>query len=402
MLNISKRVREIELSPHRKLVALVDELRRKGRDVYNYSAGQPGLPPAKEAIDKFFEEFIKNPFNYSRYVPTKGLLELREAISEDLKKYGGIDVDPEDILVTTGGVEAVFLALNVVGDPGDKILVPDPSYSVYWGLLKYLGLKPVTCPQTVETDFQPSEECIEKAFDEGIKAVLLASPDNPTSRVIDKKIAKLLVDLAVEKNVWIIYDEAYKHIVYEGEHVWIQKFSGASEVVISVNSFSKDIAIPGFRLGYLYGPKEVVFHATKLKGYLSITSPVPSQLFALIALRNGIKERYLKEVLPIYKSRRDAAYEAFRKYLPEAKIWKPNASMYLFPDMSPYLEKLKMDDITFTYKLAESKAVVMLPGSIFGKEGKNHLRVTFVTQEEKRLVRGIELLSEFVEELERK
>ena len=146
----------------------------------------------------------------------------------------------------------------------------------------------------------------------------------------------------------------------------------------------------------------MVFHATKLKGYLSITSPVPSQLFALVALRNGIKERYLKEVLPIYKSRRDAAYEAFRKYLPEAKVWKPNASMYLFPDMSPYLEKLRMDDITFTYKLAESKAVVMLPGSIFGKEGKNHLRVTFVTQEEKRLVRGIELLSEFVEELERK
>jgi len=384
MLNISKRVKEIEYSPHRKLVALVDELRRQGRDVYNYSAGQPGLPPAKEAIEKFFEEFRRNPFNYSRYVPTKGLFELREAISEDLKKYGGIDVDAENILITTGGVEAVFLALNVVGDPGDKILVPDPSYSVYWGLLKYLGLKPITCPQTVEKGFQPSEECIERAFNEGIKAVLLASPDNPTSRVIDERIAKLLVDLAVEKNVWIIYDEAYKHIVYEGEHVWIQKFPGASEVVISVNSFSKDIAIPGFRLGYLYGPKEVVFQAMKLKGYLSITSPVPSQLFALVALRNGIKDKYLKEVMPIYRSRRDAAYEAFRKYLPEAKIWKPNASMYLFPDMSSYLEKLKMDDIAFTYKLAENKAVVMLPGSIFGNEGKNHLRVTFVTQEEKR------------------
>jgi len=233
-----------------------------------------------------------------------------------------------------------------------------------------------------------------------IKAVLIASPDNPTSRIIDKNIAKLIVDLAIERRAWIIYDEAYKYIVYEGEHVWIQKFSGASDVVICANTFSKDIAIPGFRLGYMYGPKEVIEQSMKLKGYLSITSPVPAQLFALISLRDGIKDKYLRKVLPIYKARRDAAYNAFRKYLPEAKIWKPNASMYLFPDMSPYLERLNINDVEFTYKLAESKAVVMLPGSIFGNAGRNHLRVTFVTQDEEKLIKGIELLAEFIEKQE--
>ena len=402
MPEISRLIREIPTSPHRRLVALVDELRRKGRDVYNYTAGQPGLPPPREVIEEFTIKLLKDTFNVSRYVATQGLYELREAISEDLKKYGGIDVDPNNILVTTGGVEAVFLSLAVTTEPGDKVLLFDPCYSVYWGIVKYLKLRPIICPQTIDKCFQPDRECIEKAFGEGIKAVLFASPDNPTSRIIEEELGKLIIDLAVEKGVWVLYDEAYKHIIYEGSHVWLQKYSRANEVLVSLNSFSKDIAIPGFRLGYMYGPKEVINEAKKLKGYLSITAPVPSQHLALIALRSGIKDKYLKYALDIYRRRRDVTYEAIRKYLPEAKVWKPNASMYLFPDVSPYLERLRLNDVEFTYKLAEEKAVAILPGSAFGSYGKNHLRVTFVTQEEDRLVKGIEIMAEYIEELEKK
>ncbi len=375
-------------------------MRRKGVQVYNYSAGQPGFPPPEEALEIFINELRKRPFELSRYIATKGLHELREAISQDIKSHGGPDIDPEDILITTGGVEAVFLALNAVTDPNDRILLLDPSYSVYWGLTKYLDLKVVTCPQSIDREFQPDRKCIEEVFSKGIKVVLLVSPDNPTSRVISEDIAKLIVDLALDYDAWIIYDEAYKYIFYEGSHVWIQKYSGAYDITISVNTFSKDIAIPGFRLGYMYGPREVINQALKLKGYLSITSPVPAQYLALIALREGIKDEYLKKVLPIYRSRRDATYNALIKYLPEAKVWKPPAGMYLFPDITPYLEKLGMDDITFTYKLAEAKGVIMLPGSIFGDKGRNHLRITFVTQDEERLTKGIELLSEFIKEKE--
>ncbi|OYT51882.1 MAG: aspartate aminotransferase [Desulfurococcales archaeon ex4484_204] len=400
MLKISSRVSRLELSPHRQLVAKVDELLRQGRDVYNYSAGQPGLPPDLGALKEFCTGLINDPFNYSRYVGVRGLKDLKDAIADDLKMYGGIDVDPNNILVTTGGVEAVFLSLNVVTDPGDKILMLDPSYSVYWGLVKYLGLKPVRCSQSVDRGFQPSLECIERAInEEGVAAALVASPDNPTSRVIDEGIAKALVELAVDRGVWVLYDEAYRHIVYEGSHVWMQRFSGAERVVVGLGSFSKDIAIPGFRLGYMYGPKEVIDQAAKLKGYLSITSPVPAQHLALKYLRGGFKESYLKYALSVYRSRRDAAYRALRKNLPKARVWRPNAGMYLFPDMTPYIADLGIDDVRFTYRLAEEKAVVMLPGSIFGESGVNHLRITFVTQPEDRLERGIELLAEFIDEL---
>ncbi len=402
MRKISHRVSTFKPSPHRKLVAKVDELLSAGRDVYSFSAGQPGLPPAEEVIRKTFEHALKDPFNHYRYMSTRGMLRLREAISEDLKKYGGIDVPVRNITVTSGGVEAFNLALAATTDTGDEILLLDPTYSVYWDLAKYLQLRVRTCPQTVERGFQPEEECIEESVTRRTAAVVVVSPDNPTSRILSEKILRLVADLVADNNVWLIYDEAYKHIVYEGSHVWIHKYGNTMEHLISVNSFSKDIAIPGFRLGYAYGPREIIDEMVKLKGILTISSSVPAQWFAYYALTTGAKERYLKRVLPIYRSRRDATYEAIRKYLPEARVWKPPAGMYLFTDMRPYLEKLGMNDVEFTYRLADSKAVVILPGSIFGKMGEGHLRVTFVTQPEERLRRGIELVSEFISELESK
>lgn len=399
---ISRRVSVFQPSPHRKLVAKVDELLRAGREVYSFSAGQPGLPPDEEVIRKTFEHALKDPFNHYRYMSTRGMMQLREALSQDLKKYGGIDVPPSRIMITSGGVEGFNLALAVTTDPGDEIVLLDPTYSVYWDLAKYLQLKVKSCPQLIEDSFQPSDECLEQVITKDTAAIVVVSPDNPTSRILSEKKLRLIADLASDNDVWVIYDEAYKHVIYEGQHVWIHNYGDMPERLISVNSFSKDIAIPGFRLGYTYGPEKIINEMAKLKGITTISSSVPAQWFAYYALTTGAKERYLKKVLPIYRSRRDAAYNAVRKYLPEAKVWKPPASMYLFPDLSPYLEKLGMDDITFAYQLADAKGVVVIPGSIFGKAGKNHLRLTFVTQPEERLEKGISLIAEFIEEKESK
>lgn len=401
MRKISSRSSKIKPSPHRRLVAKVDELLKSGRIVYNYSAGQPGLPPDENLIKDFYERLVKNPFNHFRYVSTKGLYELREAVKEDLKKYGGFDVDPENVVVTSGGVEGMNLSLITTTDPGDEVVLLDPTYSVYWDLAEFYGLRVRKCRQVLENGFQPEEECLKNAVSKSTAAVIVVSPDNPTSRILRDDLMRLIADLCVDNDVWFIYDEAYKHVVYDEEHVWIQRYSRTMEKLISINSFSKDIAIPGFRLGYTYAPKEVISEIVKIKGLLSITSPVPGQWFAYYALTSGVKEKYLSKVLPIYRSRRDALYDAIREHLPEARVWRPPASMYLFPDMTPYIEKLGMNDIDFTYQLADKKAVVMLPGSIFGDYGNNYLRVTFVTQPEEKLKRGIEMVSEFLEELER-
>jgi aspartate aminotransferase len=394
---ISSRSKQIAPSPHRILASKVDELVRSGMEVYNYTVGQPGLPPDERLIRMTFEHALKNSFNHYKYSITKGLPELRSAISQDLKKYGGFDVDPDNIVITEGGIEGLNLAFYTLADPGDEVVFLDPSYSVYWDLAKIYGLRVKSCQQYIENGFQPDEECLKEKITKSTSLVLVISPDNPTSRVINEETMKLIADLAIDNDVWLLYDEAYKHLVYEGDHVWIQKYSRAMERIVGINTFSKDIAIPGLRLGYTYAPKDVIAEMTKIKGVTSIASPTPAQWMAYFALTNNIKEEYLRTVLPIYKKRRDVAYEAFRKYLPEAKVWKPTAGMYLFPNMSAYIRKLGLaDDIQFAYKLAEEKHVAMLPGSIFGKSGKDHLRVTFVTQPEDRLEKGIMILGEYL------
>jgi len=397
-MSISRRVSSLPVNPQRVLIAKAEELARRGVKVYNYTAGQPGLPPDKDALEYFIEMLRKDPFKHFRYVSTQGLPELRTAISDDLRKYGGIEVDPKNILITTGGADGLVISIYTLLDEGDTILLLDPSYSVYWDLARFAGLRVETCKQTIETGFNPDPECIKEKLGSKAKAILLASPDNPTSRVISREVGKTIIDVAYEKKAWIIYDVAYKHLVYEGEHLWLEKLAPSMDQLIVVGSFSKDIAIPGGRLGYIYGPSHVISEMVKLKGVLGIVAPVPMQWMAYYYLVNGFKEKYLREVIPVYKRRRDVAYEAFVKNLPRAKVSKPNASMYLFPDMSQYIREKRLNDVEFTMKLADEKGVVMLPGSIFGEAGKNHLRVTFVTMKEEDIVKGIELLAEFVGE----
>jgi len=399
---ISRKINEMPLSPHRVLVSIAEKLRREGKTTFNFSAGQPGLPPAKQVLEQLANELLKNSFKYSRYIETRGLYELREAISEDLKQNEGVDVPPDNILITTGASEALYLVLSTITEPGDEILLLDPCYSVYWNLVRYLGLKIKTCPQTIDNGFQPSEECIKNAITEKTAAILFASPDNPTSRIIDKDIANLIMEEAYSKKVWVVYDEAYKNIIYEGSHVQLNKHPLSQEVLISVNSFSKDLAMPGFRIGYVYGPKEVIDNAVKIKGFTSICTPNISQRLALLYLKSNIRKEYLSYALNVYRKRRDAMYDALIKYLPEARIVKPRASMYFFPDLSNYLERIGMDDIEFSFKLAEEKHVVVLPGSIFGPQGRRHLRITFVSEPEEKIVEGIKRISEFTETLEKR
>ena len=397
MNRVSRRVSSLPLNPHRVLIARAHELRRRGVRVYDYTAGQPGLPPSLEALEYFMEMVRRDPFKHFRYMPTQGLLELREALSEDLKKYGGVDVSADQILITTGGAEALLITVLGLLDEGDSVLLLDPCYSVYWDIAVFANLKVETCTQSFESEFNPDPECIKEKLPR-VKAILFASPDNPTSRVISEEAGRTIIDVAYEKRVWVVYDVAYKHLVYEGDHVWLEKYAPSLDYLVVVGSFSKDIAIPGGRLGYVYGPRDVISELVKLKAVFGIVAPVPVQWLAYYYLKEGFKEKYLREVLPVYRKRRDAAYESFRRLLPEARLHKPRAGMYLFPDMSVYIGRLGLSDLDFALRLAESKGVVVLPGSIFGSAGRGYLRITFVTMSEQEIEEGFKLLREYLEE----
>jgi aspartate aminotransferase len=344
----------------------------------------------------FTDRFLKQPFEVSKYTETIGLLPLREALAGDLKHYGGINVSPDQLVITDGALEGLSLTLSCLTEPGDSVLLMEPCYSVYWDLLRFLGLKVVALSQKLEDGFQPNPERIKEALSKGVAAALLCSPDNPTSRIVSKEAAKTLSDGVIDRDIPLLYDEAYKHILYEGKHLWIGGTDGLGDNFVSLNSFSKDLAIPGFRLGYMYGPKSFVEQAVKLKALTSICSSTPSQYLALAYLENDRKGPYLQKVLPVYRQRRDALHRSLTSALPEARVMKPEAGMYLFPDLSAYLDKLHMDDVDFCLRMAEEAGVIAIPGSISGPSGKGHLRMCFVGETEERLEAGVAKMAEYI------
>lgn len=388
-------------SPIRRVLKIIADAKASGIDLIHFSAGQPSLPPEDEVLRHTVEVILKNSLDVSSYTPTMGLRDLRIMISEDLKRYGGIDVDPEtEITVTEGASEGMLLAILSTIDPGDEVIIFDPSYVSYPFVIEIARGKPIPLIVRVEDGYQPDVETLKELITARTRAIFFATPDNPTGRILDIEAAKAIIDLAVDNDLWLIIDEAYKHLIYEGEHLWIARLDDAWERSIFINSFSKDAAMTGWRLGYLYGPREVIESAIKFKQYITLCSNTPAQIAAIKYLQPEIKEIVLERTIKIYRERRDVMYDAISKFLPDAKTIKSPGAMYLFVDMRSYLEKLGINDEQFAEILLKEEHVAVVPGSGFGRGGKGHLRFTFVGEPKERIIEGIKRIADLLEKLE--
>ncbi len=397
MPSTASRLNFIKTSPIRRIASLLDEVRRRS-DIISFGGGAPSLPPPKEIIDFLIDKLRNDIHKTVGYCGTKGLPELRELISIDLKKNYGIEYDPSsEIIITDGGTEGIFLALSSIIERGDEVIVMDPTYLGYSEAIKLLEGKVRKLPVSVENGYQPDIEDLKHIISPVTKAFILLSPDNPTGRVIKEEFVKGLVDLAVDYDFWIIYDAAYKYITYGVDNPWVDKYSGAKERTITINTFSKEASLPGFRLGYSTGPKEIVDAMEKIKQYVSLAPDTVGQYALLKFYQDDIKERYLNDVvIPTYKRRRDLMYDLIKEYLPDAKTVMPEGAFYFFVDISYYLKLMNRDDEEFANRLLYRKNVVVIPGSHFGDMGKNHIRMTFVSEPEERIREGIKRMGAFV------
>ena len=395
MPRVSNFSRSLRGSPIRKMLKIIADAKARGIDLIKFSAGQPSLPPDEEIINYVIEYLKTNPCETSSYTPTQGIRELREFIAIDLERYSGLKLDPErEITVTEGASEGMLLAMMALLDEGDEAIIFDPSYVSYPHVITIARGKPVSLPLSIENEFQPSIEKLAELITPKTKLIFFASPDNPTGRILDTEIAKAIVDLARDHDLWIVSDEAYKHLIYEGEHVWMAKL--APERTVVLNTFSKDPAMTGWRLGYVYGPEDAVAEIAKIKQYVTLCSNTLAQIAAIKYLQPEVKERVLRRTIEIYRARRDAMYNAVRKYLSEAGVYKSPGAMYLFVDLSSYLERLGFNDEVLAERLVAEKQVATIPGSGFGSCGKNHLRLTFVSEPEERIIEGIKRIAELL------
>jgi aspartate aminotransferase len=390
MRGFSPRISALRESPTRKIDELRERLKRENRDVILLSTGQPSIPPPREVREALAELLKVDSMELYGYTPSQGVAEARQAVSEDLKRLGGLDVPPEQIVLTAGGQAAMFSTLATLIEPGDEVVVMDPTYFGYRPLLEYFGASIKRVATRLEDGFQPDPEALKSAVGRKTKAVILVSPDNPTGRTLSLDAAKAVADLAEDYDFWIITDEAYKTLIYEGSHVYIYKL--APERTISINTFSKDPAIPGWRLGYVYGPPEVIPKIKLMNEEMVYCPPSFAQRLVAIYLRSEARMRYIREVVEVYRQKRDVAVSALRKYVPEARFAVPSGSMFVFVDLARYIQ----DGETFARELLERYGVAAVPGAYFSEVYKAAIRISFVTETPQRLEEGIRRIGEAV------
>jgi aspartate aminotransferase len=330
----------------------------------------------------------------SAYTGTRGIPELRSAIAADVRNYGKVDFDPvREIIVTTGATESIFSSLMCLIDPGDEVIISDPTYLGYRETIELAQGQVRTMPVRAETGYQPTDEQLMQVVSKRTKAIILLSPDNPTGRVIQESFVEALVDLAEDYDFWIVSDDIYKHIIYEGQHVWVSRYAGAKERTITVCSFSKEAGIPGLRLGYTLAPSRFIDSIEKVQQY-STLAPESIGQFALVKFLNeNMKQQYINDSVAAYVKKRDFMGRMIRKHLPQAKVVTPEGAYYYFPDLRPYLTKLHQTEEQFADKLLNEDGVAVIPGGFFGENGRGHVRMTFVTEPEERIALGIEKMA---------
>ncbi|MEM2915229.1 MAG: pyridoxal phosphate-dependent aminotransferase, partial [Candidatus Bathyarchaeia archaeon] len=237
MAELSARLLKLGKNPIREIAKLLDVAKSRKR-IISFGGGSPSLPPAPEVIEELRLMAEAEPFKFSTYTGTKGLLTLREALVEDIRRDTGLVLDPEkEVTVTCGSEEGLMAALMALLNDGDEVIIANPSYPAYPETIKMVGGNVIWLPTSVDDCFQPDVERLKTLITDKTKAFIINTPDNPTGRMLDEVRAKAIVDLAVDEDFWLMIDEAYAHIVYEGSHVWISALPSAFERSIVYSSF---------------------------------------------------------------------------------------------------------------------------------------------------------------------
>ncbi len=312
----------------------------------------------------------------THYTSNSGTLELRQAVSVQMKHLYDVSYDPEEeILITVGASEALHLALSAILDPGDEVIVPEPCFVAYTPEVVFADGVPVTVPTFVRNDFQVTDEEIERAVTPRTKAILIGYPNNPTGAVMSRERLERVGEVAKKHDLLIISDELYSRLVYHREHVCVPSIPGLRERTILVNGFSKGYAMTGWRLGYVAAPRELMAAMRKIHQYTIMSAPTMSQAAGLEAVLHG--EYYVREMMEEYDRRRELLVQGLNSL--GLDCFEPQGAFYAFPSVA----KTGMDDEQFSEALLREEQVAVVPGSAFGPSGKGFVRLCYATAYEK-------------------
>lgn len=344
------------------------------KDIISLGPGEPDFTTPRHIID-----FAKKKLDegYTHYSPPVGRSDTREAIAKRLKKENKIKIDPEEIIVTCGSQEALFLGVLALVDPGEKVLVPDPSFLAYIPMVETITGVPVSVPLLEKDGFEFDPDKVRQLIDKRTRILIINTPGNPTGRILKKKTLEELAEIAVENNLIIFSDEAYEKFVYEkNKHISVGSLNGMKNHVVTFHSFSKTYAMPGWRVGYAAGPKELIKSMTRIHMYSSLCAPTISQLAAIEAL-NG-NQKCVEDMRREYDRRRKLIVKRIKE-IPKMSCLEPEGAFYVFPNIKAM--KIKSTEVVKLF-LKEAR-VLTVPGSEFGRYGEGYIRMSYATSYEK-------------------
>ena len=386
MAKLSSRVELFTDSVIRRMTRISNEY-----GAINLSQGYPDFPPPKEMLDRLSEVAYEGPHQYAI---TFGAPNLRQALARKFGKSIGRQIDPEtEVLVTCGGTEAMMSAMMTVCDPGDKVAVFSPFYENYGADAILSGAQPVYVP-LVPPDFHFDPEVLEDAFRQGVKALILCNPSNPSGKVFTLEELSLIGRLARQYDAFIITDEVYEHMVYPpNRHIYMAGLPDMYERTINSSSLSKTYSITGWRLGYLIGPAKVIENAKKVHDFLTVGAPAPLQEAACVGV--NFPDQYYEDLTKSYQEKRDY----FCKRLDEMgfRHTVPQGTYFVLMDISGFLEMEQFagyTDLEFCEWMIRNIKVAAVPGSSFFREPVNHL-IRF------HFARGLDVLEEALSRLEK-
>ena len=372
----SERLMNVPESGTVAIANLVSQLKQEGVEIISFSMGEPdfGTPDnIKEACVRSLNE------GFTHYTPSMGIPELRKAIAEKTVRDNKINCTAKNVLVTPTK-QALFMIALAYLNPGDEVILPDPAWVSYDAVIRLAGAKTVYVPTKFEDNFCMSADMMASAVTERTKMVILNSPSNPTGSVMPRETLKGIADLCKEKDIMVLSDEIYEHIVYEGEHVSIGSLDGMFDRTLTISGLSKTYAMTGWRLGWLVAPEKDIAAINKLQAH-SITCCTSFTQPAAVEALKGTQEHRIKMVAE-FKKRRDLALDLLRE-IKGIECNRPEGAFYLFPK---YSHKISSEDLAM-YLMKEAH-VAITPGSAFGPAGEGFFRLSYAASEE-HIIKGI-------------
>src|SRR5918997_7075671 len=358
-------------------------------EAIHLEVGEPDFPTPQHVVEAAHEAARAG---HTRYAPNAGIPELREALADKVARRNGYEARPDQVVVTQGGIQALYLVLRALLEPGDEVLLPDPAWPNFRMIAHLLGARVLSYPLVAGGDFLPRLEDLERLVTPRTRAMLVNSPSNPLGTVLPGELVEKLLAFARRHGLWFISDEVYDEVVFDDVFVSAGSVADPGDRLVSIYSFSKVYAMTGWRVGYLVAPPDVARLLTGMQEPIISCVNTPAQLAALAAITGP--QDIVREMSGAYRARRDELLEILdRGDLPSSQ---PSGAFYVWTDVS----EAGLPSMDLARSLIEREHVAVAPGSAFGELGEGYVRLSLASSKEdllegaSRLVRYVHLLRE--------